>query len=129
MDPIHLFALGRRHNTYLAARQTTIAGNIANVNTPGFKALDLEPFDFQMEKVRLSMSVSNPRHMAPEASSISQDASVVDSATWDTVHSGNSVSIEKELLKSGETKGKFSLNTSIMRSFHRMLLSAAKGGS
>lgn len=126
MDPIHLFSLGRRHNTYLAARQTTIAGNIANANTPGFKALDLEPFDFELERVRLSMAVSNPRHIAPQGS-ISKDASVVDGSTWDTVHSGNSVSIEKELLRAGETKGKFSLNTSIMRSFHRMLLSATKG--
>lgn len=126
MGPVHLFALATRHNQYLAARQTTIAGNIANANTPGFKALDLEPFNATLEATRLQMSVSNSKHVIPETSA-SNDVAVSDGETWDTVHSGNSVSVEQELLKAGETKGAFTLNTSLVRSFHRMLMSAAKG--
>lgn len=127
MGSIHLFELGARHNQYLAARQTTIAGNIANVNTPGFKALDLEAFDAQMEQARLQMAVSNPKHLVPAGSSTPEGVSATEGATWDTVHSGNSVSVEQELLKSGETKGAFTLNTTLMRSFHRMLSAATKG--
>lgn len=126
MSSIYLMNLASRHNQYLAARQTTIAGNIANVNTPGFKSLDLEPFDVAMEQSRLAMNVSNSKHMAPVTSG-SRDASAEESGTWETVHSGNSVNVEQELLRSSETKGAYSLNTSLMRSFHRMLLSAAKG--
>lgn len=126
MGPVHLFAIATRHNQYLAARQTTIAGNIANANTPGFKALDLEPFDVTMEQTRLTMAVSKPNHMSPTDSG-STDATVTDGATWDTVHSGNSVSVEQEMLKAGETKGAFTLNTTLMRSFHRMMMSATKG--
>lgn len=126
MGPIHLFSLATRHNQYLAARETTIAGNIANSNTPGFKALDLEPFDSTLEQTRLTMAVSRPNHMSP-TDSASADVSVTDGSTWDTVHSGNSVSVEQELLKASETKGAFTLNTSLMRSFHRMMMSATKG--
>lgn len=126
MGPVHLFALATRHNQYLAARETTIAGNIANANTPGFKALDLEPFDATLEKTRLTMTVSNPNHISPTDSGTAE-AAVTDGLTWDTVHSGNSVSVEQELLKASETKGAFTLNTTLMRSFHRMMMSATKG--
>lgn len=125
MGPVHLFSLATRHNQYLAARQTTIAGNIANFNTPGFKALDLEPFDATLDKTRLQMAVSRPNHMSP-TDSASDDVSVTDGQTWDTVHSGNSVSVEQELLKASETKGAFTLNTTLVRSFHRMLMAATK---
>jgi flagellar basal-body rod protein FlgB len=127
MGPVHLFALATRHNQYLAARQTTIAGNIANANTPGFKALDLEPFDATMESTRLQMGVSNAKHMSPDGASGSANVSATEGTSWDTVHSGNSVSIEQELLKASETKGAFTLNTTLTRSFHKMLMAATKG--
>lgn len=127
MSTVHLFALATRHNQYLGVRQTTIAGNIANMNTPGFKALDLEPFDASLESARMQMAVSKPNHMVPDNSLANGDASVTDGTTWDTVHSGNSVSVEQELLKASETKGAFTLNTTLVRSFHRMLMSATKG--
>lgn len=126
MSSVHLFALATRHNQYLAARETTIAGNIANANTPGFKALDLEPFDATVERTRLQMAVSQPNHMSPD-NAVTGDASATESATWDTVHSGNSVTIEQELLKASETKGAYTLNTTLMRSFHRLIMSATKG--
>ena len=44
MTPIHLFNVVSQHNRWLAARQTAIAGNVANANTPGYKALDVQPF-------------------------------------------------------------------------------------
>lgn len=127
MGPVHLFALATRHNQYLAARQTTIAGNIANANTPGFKTLDLEPFDAAMESSRLQMGITNAGHMAPDGSSGAANVSATEGTSWDSVHSGNSVSIEQELLKASETKGAFTLNTTLTRSFHRMLMSATKG--
>lgn len=38
MTAIHLFDLAFRRNEWLGAKQAAIAGNIANANTPGFKA-------------------------------------------------------------------------------------------
>jgi flagellar basal-body rod protein FlgB len=42
------------------------------------------------------------------------------------VHSGNSVSLEQEMVKGGDVNRDYSMNTAIVRSFHRMLLSSAK---
>lgn len=128
MSSVYMIDLAARHNQYLAARQTTIAGNIANANTPGFKSLDLEPFDAALESSRLAMKVSDPKHIAPGGGVAAEaGAAAEEAASWETVHSGNSVNVEQELLRASETKGAFTLNTSLMRSFHRMLLSAAKG--
>ena len=42
------------------------------------------------------------------------------------VHSGNSVSLEQEMLKAGDVNKDYSLNTAIIKSFHRMFMSTAK---
>ena len=44
MQPIQLFELASRQAEWLATRQCVVAGNIANANTPGFKAKDVTPF-------------------------------------------------------------------------------------
>jgi flagellar basal-body rod protein FlgB len=51
---------------------------------------------------------------------------VQDSDTWDITHSGNSVSMEQELIKAGEVNRAFRLNTSVAKAFHRMMLASAK---
>lgn len=126
MTPVHLFNVVSQHNRWLSARQVTIAGNIANANTPGFKAMDVAPFEMAMEQARLAMATTTPRHITPPAGN--EPAPVARSeATWDVTHSGNSVNLEQELIKAGEVNRGFRLNTSIAKAFHRMILASAKG--
>jgi flagellar basal-body rod protein FlgB len=127
MGPIHLFDIASQNNQWLSARQAVIAGNIANANTPGYQTLDLQPFEEVLRATSLQMVATKPGHMAPE-SSTSGGAETRIGSTWDIVHSGNSVSMEKELMKAGEVSGAYSLNTSIMKAFHRMMLTSARGG-
>src|SRR3954451_1883286 len=46
MDPskIGLFDLAEKRLTWTAQRQTVLAANIANANTPGYQARDVTPF-------------------------------------------------------------------------------------
>ena len=48
------------------------------------------------------------------------------SEPWETTHSGNSVSLEQELINAGDVNRAYKLNTSIAKTFHRMLLASAK---
>lgn len=125
VGPVDLFSLAFRHNEWLAARQAAIAGNIANANTPGFKALDLESFDAVLNSSRLSMARSQPGHLRPAADNM-PTADVRSEQPWEVLHSGNTVSLEQELLKAGEVSRSYRLNTSIAKSFHRMILASAK---
>lgn len=125
MSVIHLFDIVSRHNRWLSVRQGTIAGNVANANTPGYKALDVEPFEKVLETTRLSMNSTHPAHMADAAAKVAA-VEVANASAWDVTHSGNNVSIEKELINAGEVNRAYRLNTSIAKAFHRMILASAK---
>ena len=45
---------------------------------------------------------------------------------WDVTHTGNSVSLEQELIKAGDVNRAYRLNTSVAKAFHRMILASAK---
>ena len=124
-SPVYLFDLASRQSQWLAARQTTISGNVANANTPGYRARDVEPFADILDKTKLTMAATNGGHIGFEPSR-AEAAKVKKSESWDTVYSKNSVSLEQELIKAGEVNRQHSLNTSIVKSFHRMLLSSVR---
>jgi len=126
MQPIHLFQLASQQKSWLSTRQTLMAGNIANVNTPGYRAVDIEPFESILESTRLSMSVTERGHIAPDHTSASGASEVEAEKSWDVYHSGGSVSVEQELLKAGSIRRDYSMNTNIVKAFHRMLMSSSR---
>jgi flagellar basal-body rod protein FlgB len=126
MGPIHLFDVISQRNWWLSVRQSTIAGNIANANTPGFKALDVEPFKAVLEKTALEMTRTQSRHISSPAGG-PPVAEVEPAEAWEVSHSGNTVSLEHELIKAGEVSRGHRLNASIVKAFHRMLLASVKG--
>lgn len=125
MNSVYLFDLATRHSQWAALRQTTIAGNIANANTPRFEALDVEPFNTVLDKTRLVMTATTPGHLTPGAGAPA-DVDARNADSWDVTHSGNSVSIDQELMKANEAARDFSLDTNILRSFHRMILTSLR---
>ncbi len=127
-SPVHLFDLASRQSQWLSTRQATVAANIANANTPGFKARDVEPFSASLDKTKLQMTATSAQHIGFDGRTVSA-SKVKKSDSWETYVSGNSVTIEQELMKSGEVSRQHQLNTSIVKSFHRMIMSAVGGGS
>lgn len=125
MNTVYLFDLANRHAQWAALRQTTIAGNIANANTPRFEALDIEPFDTVLDKTRLVMTATTPGHLTPGANAAA-DVGSRHADSWDVTHSGNSVRIDQELMKANQAARDFSLDTNIIRSFHRMILTSLR---
>jgi flagellar basal-body rod protein FlgB len=122
---IHLFDVVARHNQWLSVRQSTIASNIANANTPGYKSLDVEPFEKVLESTRLAMNATHAGHMT-DGSTKAAGVDIRESEPWETTHSGNSVSLEQELINAGDVNRAYRLNTGIAKAFHRMLLASAK---
>ncbi len=123
--PVYLFDLASRQAQWLATRQTTISGNVANANTPGYRARDVEPFADVLDKTKLTMVATSANHIGISPSR-AEAAKVKKSDSWDIVHSKNSVSLEQEMIKAGEVNRQHSLNTSIVKTFHRMLLSSVR---
>ena len=125
MGPLYLFELASSQARWLEVRQSTIAANVANANTPGFKARDVEPFNKVLDATPVRLAQTSPTHM--QLSPTETDArKTAKKDSWEVVHSGNSVSLEQEMVKGGEVNRDYSMNSAIVRSFHRMLLTGAK---
>ena len=106
-------------------RQRLIASNIANIDTPGYRARDVAPFEAVLEHTALDLTASNAAHLRLEQAAI-QTVDTAPGASWDTSHSGNSVTLEAELLKVGENGRMQAFDTNLQRVFQRMLLSSLK---
>lgn len=126
MDPINFFSLASQQNRWLSVRQSMVAQNVANANTPGYKAVDVEPFEAVLNSTGVEMRKTQATHMGPTGVAGS-DAAMEENAKWQVVHSGNSVSLEEQMLKAGEVSGAYARNTSVMKTFHRMLLASSRG--
>lgn len=119
-----VLSLVSRSNAWLSERQSAIARNVANVNTPGYKAVDVKPFAEVLATVGNDLARSHPGHLAIETAALAIVADAEEGSIM--THSGNSVSLEEQMLKAGDVAGKFALGTSVYKSFHRMITSAAR---
>ncbi|APO73546.1 flagellar basal body rod protein FlgB [Rhizobium etli 8C-3] len=125
MQPIQLFDLASRQAEWLTIRQEVVAGNIANANTPKFRAKDVTPFEAVLDKADITMARTNPAHFSGNDFSTSGGIDVREAALDQEIgvqESGNTVGLAEELSKSGEIKRQYELNTSLVGSFHRMML-------
>lgn len=125
MQPLQLFDLAFRQNEWLAQRQSVISQNIANANSPGYKAKDVESFEDAMRK-SVPMAVTNPDHFAPAGDGVTR-ASDNDPHQAEVLASGNDVSLEQEFLKSNDVMRSYSMNTQILKTFTTMLQTVTKG--
>lgn len=125
MGPIHLFDVASRANHWLTMRQSTIAQNVANVNTPGFKAQDVKAFESTLESMSLTMTITRAMHMTPAGHSDAR-TDVAPDETGEVLHSGNTVNLESEMSKASEVNRAYALNTSVLKAFHRMLMASSK---
>jgi flagellar basal-body rod protein FlgB len=96
----------RRQMTIAAAKQAVAAGNLANINTPGYKAQDADFSETLNDKLGAAggMKTTNARHMqgaiAPSTSSKEAEGLA---ARLD----GNTVQVDRELLTMNQAAGEF----------------------
>ncbi len=119
-------------------RQSVIASNIANSETPHFKAHDVQALDFsdllgrqiagtqRIAHIARPQVASSAAMTAMGASSLRGRHVVVDSDTGETKPDGNTVSLEEQVLKMGEVRADFSTLTNLYRK-QMALLNTALG--
>lgn len=127
MKDMHVFALMSQHNHWLQARQSVVSNNIAAANVPGYKTQDIKPFEAVLNEAGISMATTNEKHLGGGEQADLRVARAR-SGAGEVLHSGNNVSLEQELMKAAEVNKAFSINSTVMRKFHQMLIVAAKGG-
>jgi flagellar basal-body rod protein FlgB len=125
MSEVQLMNLAVQRADWLATRQSVLAQNVANVNTPRYHAKDIVPFESFLDNSQLTMSTTHNRHINISASAMELPR-VEEDRSGEKVHSGNNVSLENEMLKLGETNSQFALDTGLIKSFNRMIMASLK---
>ena len=102
---------------FLAERQTVLAQNIANANTPGYIAKDLKPVDFANvlahHESKLGMAVTNPGHIRPALETSFE--TVKKRKSFETTLNGNNVVMEEQMQKLSENDGNFQETSALYR--------------
>ncbi len=108
INEIPLFSVLKSKMSWLQARQSVLAENVANADTPGFRANSIVAFELPDSTGvagpgRLTPVSTNSAHMAGFADTASQWGTD-DDDTFEVEPSGNSVVIEEEMMKVAETQ-------------------------
>jgi flagellar basal-body rod protein FlgB len=113
---------------WLSARQSVLAENVANADTPGYRASDLAAFGSKSGS-RLPMAVTNVSHMAAGGVTGGKPQPQRDRFAIETAPNGNQVSLEEQLTKVGETGMDYQFMTNLYRKNISMLKTAMGRGS
>ncbi len=97
---IPLFAVMKSKLNYMSERQSVLARNIANADTPGYRAQDLAEPDFgKIMSQKLRMAAPHSGHMTGTGGGTGA-AKVIERKTTDELNpNGNNVVIEEEMSK------------------------------
>jgi flagellar basal-body rod protein FlgB len=118
ISKLPLFSLISQRIGWLTERQKVLAENVANADTPHYKARDLKPMDFAAAAgaagARMAPAATDPRHIDARTGGGTKGAPVKDNKAEATL-SGNTVSLESEMMKVAETAMDYQLVTNLYR--------------
>ena len=125
MSQPYVLQLAAQRTHWLSARDELLAANVANANTPGFKASDMRPFSAVLDSSEISMVSTNPLDIKPPSEDFAE-AGVVENDSSEASLSGNTVHLEDEMMKLSEVNRDYSLTTNIKRVIHQMMMASLK---
>ncbi|HEY7979479.1 MAG TPA: flagellar basal body rod protein FlgB [Rhizomicrobium sp.] len=131
---IPLLGMLRERMSWLNARQDTLAQNVANADSPGYLARDLKPmsFDDMMKRVNggdrsSGLLTTDPRHINITGSQ-SDSFDGQDAPDTEASVTGNTVSLEAEMMKVSDTQAQFQAATNLYSKALSMMRTAIGNG-
>ena len=98
-----LFQAIKQKMQWHQARQGVLAENVANAETPGYRARDLKPFDAELERrdrsfADVSTMTTNAHHIAVASSSGVDGFGASSVARYEVTPEGNDVTLEDQMM-------------------------------
>lgn len=112
LDNINLFQLASRRLQWLSDRQKVVSENIANADTAGYRAREVEDFETYLDRAEAAELLPNAEAAEVEA-------------TWAETISGNNVVLEEQILQASDTAGQYKLASNLYRKAHEMVLAVS----
>lgn len=133
LDGIDLFRIGGARMRHLSERQNVLAQNIANADTPHYRARDVKPFQFDSALLRqrpgdpaaLRLAATRAGHLGPGAGGTQAVAAQARGYSEDP--DGNTVNLEEQMVKQADVVKAYDLTTLVYKRGAALLRNAAGG--
>lgn len=113
-DQLDTLRMARALTGHATARQAIMARNVANADTPGYRASDLRDFtDSYMQAPSVALRRTDPRHFGTSGSDMPRQ--LVD-AGGEPAPNGNTVSLEGEMLRQAQIRKQHDLAVTVYKS-------------
>jgi flagellar basal-body rod protein FlgB len=116
---------------FAQSRHGVLAGNIANIDTPGYKTRDLSPEKFQESLKQALETRRTGSHVSPGISAASSQTrqidafrDVRDATKHELYHDESDVSLESQVTEIAKNQGMHNLAISLMSAQFRLLQAA-----
>jgi flagellar basal-body rod protein FlgB len=108
---------------YHSQRMPVLAQNVANADTPGYKAKDVQAPDFKKmveANQRLAIARTSPLHLSSSTMLSAALAVTLQETTYETNPNGNNVSIEEQVQKVSMNASEYQLALNLHESVDKM---------
>ena len=130
LSRISLFGALNDKMAYLAQRQSVLAENIANADTPGYQPRDLKPFELHMQKAAsLTPVMTNAMHLSGTSPADGPYGTDGSRRPYEVAPSGNAVVLEEQVMKASRTNGEYQLAAGLYQRNFGMLRNVLRGGA
>ncbi|WP_212522785.1 flagellar basal body rod protein FlgB [Actibacterium sp. MT2.3-13A] len=128
LDSLSFFKIASQRMQWLSTRQQVISENIANADTPGFRAREVSGFSEMLDDSARPSGVvtTNARHLGGAAQAGNVRVRVDDGA-WDQSMDGNTVVLEQQSIKAAEVSENYRMAAQLYRKGHELLTLAVTG--
>lgn len=113
--------MARQAMAHASSRQMAVARNVANADTPGYRAADVAAFSPDAQDGRLALRTTSRRHLGADPAASA--ARLVDAGA-EAAPNGNSVSLEDEMVRAAEARREHDLALTVYQSGLRLTRSA-----
>jgi flagellar basal-body rod protein FlgB len=113
---LEIFRMAQGLAMNASARQSVISSNVANADTPGYRAKDIAPFSetYRSESSSMALRTTRPGHVSQVSEGESREMLV--DAPGPSDPNGNTVSLETEVVKAAEVRQQYDLAISVYKS-------------
>ncbi|KAA9009946.1 flagellar basal body protein [Histidinibacterium aquaticum] len=126
LEAMSFFQVASQRMQWLGARQQVVSENIANADTPGFRARDVSPFEQMLDSSGSGggLAATNTGHIG--GSTAGGDVAVrEDEASWNVSLDGNTVVLEEQSIKASQISEDYRLAAQLYRKGYELIGLAA----
>lgn len=129
LSGMSFFQLASQRMSWLGARQAVISENIANADTPNYRAKEVSGFDkmVQTQAPSQGLAVTDAQHIRSTVSAPAGVRVETDEGAWESALDGNNVVLEQQTIKSAEVAGSYRLAAELYRKGHDLITVAVTG--